>query len=1639
MSRGIQSTNAFTERGNPTYWYQYHDIEKIGKRLFVDMPESVVLASPLGRDRITGVEEFRKFLEDLSQGKMVVGAYNSGGNHWIAYCLEQNISTGDIRCLYKDSLDRVRVDFERTIKDAFGDVIGVVPVVGGAGGDGIAGATISRIKVIRLCPGVKEQKDGDGSNCGLFALHNIVRFATAFIGETDITRVDFYTPSYEARGLSRELLEERVNFAGQYVAEVCEEHYQNKARSIIASYHEDEAGILVWIVEGYIAGARVEVVTDSSNKFGYKYRIKAPESQAENIARFITEFLLETCDVSTQYSTNQVDADSLLLDFTFDDIRVEQRTESLTKAVEDKADFDVAKYMGSDTELLTTLVREVIQELSVKMQDCEFVINILSRIADFAEIDLNEIVTLNSIVDEATQEAHPSQAKKEYSQKYVFKTKPEFDTKSGFKKQKETSQEGASESKTESSDIQFFKFTKSFPAKKVVHRKHQVAEVESDSTEGRVDSIEKPPKKGDSPEKVAKDAQKFLMEGDLAIASQDIKEKMVMFVGVSGGGKSTLISYLGGAELKPIKKLGGEWGLEADKELPGISIGHAFRSETFCPKAYSPESSDFSYIDLPGFEDSRSEAHDIASSYFRAEIAKRASYLKIVIVVPKSDFSSAGRGVTLERAIATVANFLHSDESVKLPYISLVVTQVDTKEFFDAKREIKEKQRFIGYAQAVGDEDVVESLVSRISELQMLVDSQESESKREAMVLLESFEATHGHLLTEFGRVVLHQIKENFAIFSKYYDQTQTIPDDEKALILESINEAHFVEKSQLKVKIIVSDSSKNAIHRLADIASEASKVFVTKIAEIIGRECDYLQDTIEDQEGFAESEEKLSNIRECLVSILESDSSGIFKMAGQFEELVPHVGVKLEKLSKWINYLEFCKRVNDEVIYISGAWGEEILKFVEEKLDECRIASELNQFNLLLEEMCQDKIKSSESYNEMIEYLNYVKDANLSKSKDIEEFLEKVSILSEQLGVEFPFIPKNTNKWGLEFLEKVENQINTIVEPVKSEFVDSSFELKVTGYFVTATHITDNLSIVASKGLVKSVKVFAVNTIFLDQNLTYPGLNMSIVSPNWKITIKGGEEERVIDLSGEDGENIVPAKASNGANVIGQNPDGSGIDGNHGLDGLPGNPGKPGGNFFGVCKKFYHIKDCKFTINVSGGDGGKGQDGGDGSNGTDGRNCPLAEISISNEPKSDIVPIYIKEIKRADLDAASQILHITKCVATYNSKYIEAYLVRGGKGGIGGNGGKGGKGGVPGLPGNSTILPDFPEQGLVVIQSVGDDGIPGDGGSFGTAGISGTGYYGEYCSEEMFAGIRRSLSGRKILSLNEEITSMVRLGIVGEIIRHDYQAKVIEEERINKAFREKAANLMQQMTQGGGVVAAQVTKETVKEFTKVVVVETSKETAKSATKEAGKEIVKQVFHNSLELSYGEMLKEISKKLVTEFGQEAANTMITDVSKALAKETAAAISKDISKDTIKFMTSEVTRDLTKQLAKEVSSEVIKGSAIEASKSTFISSFVTSLKAGFTVANIAKGVGISAALSVISVYMSSGWTIGPIEVEGSIEEDGMTSEIKNTKEIKYPSESDSTISMTELLEEYSLYLEKCPLIAENSPFTEDFTI
>ncbi|CAG8838448.1 20234_t:CDS:2 [Gigaspora margarita] len=178
-----------------------------------------------------------------------------------------------------------------------------------------------------------------------------------------------------------------------------------------------------------------------------------------------------------------------------------------------------------------------------------------------------------------------------------------------------------------------------------------------------------------------------------------------------------------------------------------------------------------------------------------------------------------------------------------------------------------------------------------------------------------------------------------------------------------------------------------------------------------------------------------------------------------------------------------------------------------------------------------------------------------------------------------------------------------------------------------------------------------------------------------------------------------------------------------HGKNGSPGNSGYNGGQFYAKERKFINLSFL--TIEISGGDGGKGQDGGNGADGLDGSDRGKNFVTERNKS-------FLVSRKKVSGNLKKTVEKCLRYIFTFNEKYEEIYEAYD-PGQEGGNGGRGGVGGDVGCYDSVQIEigdkeePSTIEEKPTIIKENNKKGIDGKRGSPGHRGKNGPKGYEEF------------------------------------------------------------------------------------------------------------------------------------------------------------------------------------------------------------------------------------------------------------------------------------------------------------------------
>jgi GTPase SAR1 family protein len=163
------------------------------------------------------------------------------------------------------------------------------------------------------------------------------------------------------------------------------------------------------------------------------------------------------------------------------------------------------------------------------------------------------------------------------------------------------------------------------------------------------------------------------------------EKKVVLMVGNSNCGKSTLVNYLIGNPLEYIKKGGNLGYYRVDNKHPGPDISkHQAMSETLYPAVYhNPDDGEdaIHYFDLPGLQDSRSDAEKAWTQVARdlaVKVCKEVS--SVIIVISQDDLGNNCEGFKkLIRSLSEILLF-DGDSNFNAKNFQIVFTKSNDKE-----------------------------------------------------------------------------------------------------------------------------------------------------------------------------------------------------------------------------------------------------------------------------------------------------------------------------------------------------------------------------------------------------------------------------------------------------------------------------------------------------------------------------------------------------------------------------------------------------------------------------------------------------------------------------------------------------------------------------------------------------------------------------------------------------------------------------------------------------------------------------------------------------------------------------------------------------------------------------------------------
>lgn len=286
--------NAFNQHKNIRYLYQCSDIRLVGQHLIKSLNNNnITYVGDVGRGHgaIDDLSVFLKNKEKLQENRSLVGVYNTGGNHWIAFRIYK--SQEGIVIIYKDSLGEGSRDFEEYTRQALEEGVKLISILGNE-------------QKLEFEPYDPEIGRPAHKSCGIFALKNMVSLAKLNVEKSDEQWFnkegmvpEFFNPGDNEQQYSDNILKTRKEFAIIYAKET---YTQTKAelqaralRDKTLELHAAEVEWLGHLIEDKVAKDAIKTSIETEETINssddYHYRIECSPENLEYVEKILAELI----------------------------------------------------------------------------------------------------------------------------------------------------------------------------------------------------------------------------------------------------------------------------------------------------------------------------------------------------------------------------------------------------------------------------------------------------------------------------------------------------------------------------------------------------------------------------------------------------------------------------------------------------------------------------------------------------------------------------------------------------------------------------------------------------------------------------------------------------------------------------------------------------------------------------------------------------------------------------------------------------------------------------------------------------------------------------------------------------------------------------------------------------------------------------------------------------------------------------------------------------------------------------------------------------------------------------------------------------------------------------------------------------
>ena len=681
----------------------------------------------------------------------------------------------------------------------------------------------------------------------------------------------------------------------------------------------------------------------------------------------------------------------------------------------------------------------------------------------------------------------------------------------------------------------------------------------------------------------------YLNESEAQMTQLKPNASAIMILGLSGTGKTTLINYMNDIPLY-CKKLNGKWIIDLEfnnQSLPGgFNIGHESQSETLTPNVFASKSEEYSYIDNPGFKDTRGIAIEISNVYLRERITSNVKYLKFLLILTQAGIDDA-RSDQVRDSIRALSNFLgifkENDTKSLNKSIGIIVTRVnDDGETMSNMRENFKKSILT----LLSDDNMFENdkYKNEKSVLKEVLEANQIEifcNPKKEMVLDKDQSIEIKKLISRLQYVEKDDMKINRTIDNSYISELIKYSEDRYKFFIKNFEEI----LNQNVLNYIKNNNNKfHSLKYSAGIYQDL-KEFINFSDQL--NEFDYYVSKI-DSDIFSKSELQLLLFNKSLISFLAS--------------LLPiEHSINFPFKKKWINDIlrdklkdrnnELIKYIEKEILKFENDVEIKLIKFSSiyfiKSIDKVRSFDEIKVVENFLKNLIIN-IKESSCFNVFVnnfsdEIIELIEDELIKnekirlieKKKFFDLFIDK---MTEEKNRMFNFKIRCAGgnlKLKINFLMNEIQQYYKQQDEIEFDHKQASFIYK--GYFGNMSSILPKINNDRNVSNLKSVKIYTTHSFLFDSdykivkeryNNTHSP-DLIIISPVVKI-----EKIITVDLSCEN----LPGLPDN---VEKADP---------GTDGKPGLPGCNAGILTLLADQILEKSNMKF-ISV-GGKGGTGQDG---------------------------------------------------------------------------------------------------------------------------------------------------------------------------------------------------------------------------------------------------------------------------------------------------------------------------------------------------------------------------------------------------------------------------------------------------------------